>query len=127
VAVPPREPSLGRYSVRPASSTTREFKSPVGASMTRRNTDKMPAHVDETPCSGAVRASSASSPSAVPRRLPPPGAIEEAPLGSREAFVLSLVDGEASLASLGDVSGLGETELRAIVDRLAALKLIALG
>jgi hypothetical protein len=114
VAVPPSEPSVGRYSVRPAASTTREFKSPVGPSMKRRLTDKMPAHVDKK--LDDIR----------PRVLASPEELGRAPLGSREAFVLSLIDGQVSLSSLRDVAGLEDAELTTILDRLVVLKLIAL-
>ena len=52
--------------------------------------------------------------------------IAKAPIDTRSAFVMSLVDGRNTVESLIDMAGMPEAEVRAILDRLARLGLISL-
>ncbi len=53
--------------------------------------------------------------------------IARAPLDTRAAFVLSLVDGRNSTTAIVDMAGMPEEEVKAILDRLARLGLITPG
>lgn len=123
IAVTPSVAPAGRYSVRPATSQTREFKSPLEGGGTRRPTAKMPAHVEEA--RAAAGAPAITSEGAV-RRRDPGHALEQAPLGSREAFVLSHVEGSTSVSSLIDVTAMSESEVLAIIERLVGLGLLSI-
>lgn len=52
--------------------------------------------------------------------------IAQAPIDTRAAFVLSLVDGRNTTSAIVDMSGMREDEVKAILDRLARLGLISL-
>jgi hypothetical protein len=61
-----------------------------------------------------------SSPKLVASR----GMIAKAPIDTRAAFVLSLVDGRNTVDALVDMSGMHEEEVKAILERLTRLGLI---
>jgi hypothetical protein len=50
--------------------------------------------------------------------------LAAAPIDPRDAFLLSFIDGKLSVASLVDVSGMGEGEVMAILARLRRLGII---
>lgn len=52
--------------------------------------------------------------------------IAKAPIDSRSAFVLSLVDGRNTVSAILDMSGMPADEVNAILARLARLGLISL-
>lgn len=71
----------------------------------------------------AVKLAAGGRPS-VPRLAASRTAVAQAPLGAREAFVLSLVDGQSGVPAIVDMSGMPEEEVRGILDRLGRLGLI---
>jgi hypothetical protein len=62
----------------------------------------------------------------VPQPIAAKVAIEKAPLDTRSAFILSLIDGVNDIESLVDVSGMSAGDVQAILQRLARLGLISL-
>jgi hypothetical protein len=62
----------------------------------------------------------------VPRRVALAGDVASAPLDARDGFILSLVDGALPVHSLVDIAGIPEHEVRAILERLEQLGIIAL-
>jgi hypothetical protein len=62
---------------------------------------------------------------AKPRVVKSRADLASAPLGPREAFLLSLVDGKLNVGSLMDVSGMDEDEVSEILARLRRLGIIA--
>lgn len=89
-----------------------------------RDTNRMPACLAETGAATAALTGGRARTSIV-RKVREPDARAE-PLSTREAQVLSLVDGNLSLRSLVDVSGMPENDVRMILDNLARLGVIAL-
>jgi hypothetical protein len=61
----------------------------------------------------------------VPRILASKAVIETAPLDARAAFVLSLVDGTATVDAIVDSAGMPAEEAKTILARLARLGLIS--
>ncbi len=61
-----------------------------------------------------------------PKPLASSATVAAAPIDSRAAFVLSLVDGRNNEGTIVDMSGMPEEEVHAILARLARLGLIAL-
>ncbi len=49
-----------------------------------------------------------------------------APIDSRDAFVLSLVDGKMSISAIVDMAGMPPGDVAAILDRLARLGILSL-
>src|SRR5262249_21345645 len=125
-AIAPELAQPGRYSVRPGRRETREFTSPEtrpGATEVRRQTTRMPSFAGLRRAAALLTSTKASA--MRPRRLPAPATLREQ-LESREAYVLSLLDGELSLQSLLDVTAMNATDLGPILDRLVALGLASL-
>lgn len=52
--------------------------------------------------------------------------INKAPLDSRDAFVLQLIDGTLSLSDLADVSGVSKADIEGILARLVRLGIITM-
>jgi CRP-like cAMP-binding protein len=53
--------------------------------------------------------------------------LKNAKIDSKDAFILSLLDGKLDLAGLEDVAGLPREELSRILERLEGLGLVKLG
>ncbi len=60
-----------------------------------------------------------------PKIVATPSMISSAPLDSRSAFVLSLVDGTSDVAAIVDAAGMASEEVLGILARLARLGLIS--
>jgi hypothetical protein len=74
----------------------------------------------------AVKLARSSRRESAPRLVASRAVIAKAPIDTRAAFVLSLVDGRNTVDALVDMSGMPEDEVKAILSRLARLGLIAL-
>jgi hypothetical protein len=74
----------------------------------------------------AVAIASKAMPSFAPKLLKTGGELTSAPLDSRDAFVISLIDGTMSMQAIVDISGMPRAEMAAILDRLVQLGIIAL-
>lgn len=61
-----------------------------------------------------------------PKVLASRALIAKAPIDTRAAFVLSLVDGRNTVDAIIDMAGMPEDEVRAILGRVARLGLISL-
>lgn len=68
-----------------------------------------------------------SSLEVVPRPSKARSDLSSAPIGPKEAFVLSLVDGSMSIGSIVDMSAMPEPDVVEILDRLRRLGLVSLG
>lgn len=87
----------------------------------------MPACVEELGLVTALMLDGGVSAALKPRRRPDASnTVAAAPLDSREAYVLSLLDGELSVQSLVDITAIPRAELAAILDRLVGLGLVTL-
>ncbi len=62
----------------------------------------------------------------VPRRAMARREVVKMPLDHREGFVLALIDGETTIRTLVDLSGMPEPEVCAVIERLIALRVIVL-
>lgn len=67
------------------------------------------------------RAVAAAAPKLRPRRE-----LEDLPIGHRDAFVLSLIDGKTSVEVIVDLAAMPACEVLAILDRMAALGVVSL-
>lgn len=75
----------------------------------------------------AARFGAPTSSSVRPRLVRSRKELAGAPIDHRDAFVMSLVDGQMSVAMLVDVAGMPEEELVAILTRLRRLGIISYG
>lgn len=89
-----------------------------------RRADRKSVRIDEV--GDGVFEYSAAPDEVRPRMLKERKALAGAPIDHRDAFVLSLIDGRITVATLVDVAGMPEPELRTILARLARLGIIAL-
>lgn len=64
--------------------------------------------------------------STAPKALKTRGELTDAPIDSRDAYVLSLVDGKLSVPAIVDIAGMPEREIVAILERLARLGIVSL-
>ena len=74
----------------------------------------------------AVKLARTTRRESAPKLLASRAVIAKAPIDTRAAFVLSLVDGRNTATAIVDMSGMLEDEVRAILERLARLGLISL-
>jgi hypothetical protein len=74
----------------------------------------------------AVAIASKAAPSFAPKLLKTRGELTSAPIDSRDAFVISLIDGEMSVQAIVDIAGMPRADVGAILDRLVQLGIIAL-
>lgn len=74
----------------------------------------------------AVKLARTSRRETAPKLLASRALIAKAPIDTRAAFVLSLVDGRNTVDAIVDMSGMVEGEVKAILARLSRLGLIAL-
>jgi hypothetical protein len=92
---------------------------------TRRKRSHRPAVVVDDVGDAAVKLARTLCDGA-PKPLGSRDMIARAPIDTRAAFVLSLVDGRNAVEALVDMSGMPDEEVRAILARLARLGLISL-
>lgn len=61
-----------------------------------------------------------------PKLLATRASLTAAPVDSRDAFLISLVDGRTPFPAIVDASGMPDADVKAILERLACLGLVAL-
>jgi hypothetical protein len=117
-------------------TTTRSFESdpppekrpswePEAGTGTRpRKQSRPPVQVDDVG-RAAVRIAGARRQSA-PKLLASRAVLSRAPIDSRAAFLLSMIDGQNSVDALVDATGMDRQEVRTILERCARLGLIEL-
>ncbi|MBX3208982.1 MAG: hypothetical protein KF764_28375 [Labilithrix sp.] len=118
-SVPPR-------SDRPSARKTASWE-PEATTGTRRKarSARPPVTVDDVGAA-AVKLARTTRRESAPKLLASRALIAKAPIDTRAAFVLSLIDGRNTVDAIVDMSGMPEDEVKAILDRLARLGLIAL-
>jgi hypothetical protein len=107
-----------------ASTKRAKWDANEPATETRKRSERTAVTVDEVGAGAAklARTQRESAPKLVASRA----VIAKAPIDTRAAFVLSLVDGRNTVDAIIDASGMLEPEVRTILDRLARLGIIAL-
>jgi hypothetical protein len=91
----------------------------------RRRSHRLPVKVDEVGAA-AVKLARTTRRESAPELVASRATVAKAPIDSREAFVLSLVDGRNTVDAIVDMSGMSADEVNAILARLARLGLISL-
>lgn len=115
----------------PSSRSERPRKTaswePEATTGTRRKPrpSRPPVTVDDVGAA-AVKLARTTRRESAPKLLASRAVIARAPIDTRAAFVLSLIDGRNTVDAIVDMSGMLEDEVKAILDRLARLGLIAL-
>ncbi len=111
---------------RPAARTTTSWE-PEATTGTRRRqrSNRPPVTVDEVGAA-AVKLARTTRRETAPKVLASRALIAKAPIDTRAAFVLSLVDGRNTVDAIIDMAGMPEDEVRAILERVARLGLISL-
>ncbi len=87
--------------------------------------DRPPVSVDEVGAA-AVKLARTGRHEIAPRVAASRQRISKAPIDTRAAFVLALVDDRNTIDAIIDMSGMVEDEVRAILERLIRLGLISL-
>jgi hypothetical protein len=90
----------------------------------RRPRTRPPVRVDDVG-DVAVAIASRAMLSVAPKVLATRAEVSAAPIDSRDAFVLSLIDGKMTVPQIVDVSGMPHKQLAAIVERLVQLGIVA--
>jgi hypothetical protein len=130
---PPKVSS--KPSGRPSKAMTRQAPKskswkPEATTGTRRKYEgpnRPPVQVDEVGAAAVKIARGGIRESGAPKLAASRAMIAQAPIDSRSAFVLSLIDGRNTVDSLIDTAAMPEAELRTILARLERLGLITLG
>jgi hypothetical protein len=97
---------------------------PPTGTRSKERTIRPPVTVDEVGVAAVKIARSRRE--GAPKLIASRAVIAKAPIDTRAAFVLSLVDGRNTATAIVDMSGMLEDEVKAILDRLARLGLISL-
>lgn len=109
------------------STVSWENEAPTGTRR-KRNTNRPPVSVDEVG-PAAVKLARKSSPAtrtdSAPKLIASRATIAKAPIDTRSAFIMSLIDGRNTVDALVDMSGMPEDEVKGILDRLVRLGLIS--
>ena len=110
-----------------AIDAERESAPPASAEKvsTRRARTRQPVRVDDFG-DAAVAIASRAVPSFAPKLLKSDAEMSAAPLDHRDAFVLSLIDGQMTVEQIVDASGMARPAVAAILDRLVQLGIVAL-
>ncbi len=97
-----------------------------GTGMRRKErSGRPPVTVDEVGAA-AVKLARTTRRDSAPKPIGSRAMIAKAPIDTRAAFVLSLVDGRNTMDAIIDMSGMLEEEVKPILERLARLGLISL-
>ncbi|GEM_PF-2427704 len=91
----------------------------------RKRSNRPPVTVDEVGAA-AVKLARTTRREGAPKLVASRATVAKAPIDSRAAFVLSLVDGRNTASAIVDMSGMPAEEVNAILARLARLGLIEL-
>jgi hypothetical protein len=124
-----RNPPAATNSSRPSQGPRRataswEAESPTGTR--RKRSGRPPVTVDEVGVAAVKLARTTRRQDSAPKLVASRGMVSKAPIDTRAAFVLSLIDGRNTVDAIVDMSGMNEDEVKAILDRLARLGLISL-
>jgi hypothetical protein len=94
----------------------------------RTRTSRPPVRVDEVGEAAVAIAAKRGRASAVaaPTLLKTRRELESAPINHRDAFILSLIDGNTSVQGVVDLAAMPDGEVRGILERLAGLGIISL-
>jgi hypothetical protein len=113
------------HSDRPSARRTASWE-PEAPTGTRRKDRSLrpPVTVDEVGVAAVKIARTRRE--GAPKLIASRGVVAKAPIDTRAAFVLSLVDGRNTESAIVDMSGMLEDEAKAILERLARLGLISL-
>jgi hypothetical protein len=127
--VPASAPPRGRYSSQPADEIVVPSAPPTSIKATLRGTpgkdtlrrsQRQSIREDDVGSTRIVARKEALRPAIVdPKRL------AKAPLGPREAFLLSLIDGTLTVPDLVDAAGMPSAEVTAILERLVRLGIVS--
>lgn len=117
------KPPTARRSWGPDEPLTHTRRRPSSSPPTRSG--RPPVTVDEVG-TAAVKLARTGRRESAPRLVASRSVVAKAPIDTRSAFVLSLVDGRNSYDAIIDMAGMPEDEVKAILERLARLGLIAL-
>jgi hypothetical protein len=109
---------------KPASAPPKSWQ-PESTTGTRRRRSDRPAVAVDQVGEAAVKLARTRRESA-PKLVASRAVISKAPIDTRAAFVLSLVDGRNSVAAIIDMAGMPEAEVKSLLERLARLGLITL-
>lgn len=121
---PPSIQEVAMASQKPSAKPATPHTGSGELSRTTKRADRKSVRIDDV--GEGVLEYSAAPDQVRPRMLKERKALAGAPIDHRDAFVLSLIDGRITVATLVDVAGMPEAELRAILARLARLGIIAL-
>ena len=121
------EPSQAHRSDRPTARRTASWEpeAPTGTRVKRERSNRPPVTVDDVGAA-AVKIARTTRRESAPKLLASRAVIAKAPIDTRAAFVLSLVDGRNTVPAIVDMSGMVEDEVKAILERLGRLGLISL-
>ena len=110
---------------RPRRQTASWGMEPTTGTRARPKGVRSPVTVDEVG-KAAVALARATRRDSAPKLVASRTVVAKAPIDTRAAFVLALVDGRNTVDAILDMSGMPVDEVKAILDRLARLGLIAL-
>jgi hypothetical protein len=113
---PSARPTSKSWKPEATTGKRKKFEGPSG---------RPPVKVDDVGAAAVKLARGGVPESGAPKLAASRAMIAQAPIDSRSAFVLSLVDGRNTVESLIDMAGMPEPEVRAILARLERLGLIS--
>lgn len=120
----PERRATATWEKEPTTGTRR--KSGSAATAGSAGSGRPPLSVDDVGTAAVKLAARAPRRESAPQLLATRGMIAKAPIDTRTAFVLSLVDGRNSVDAIVDMAGMPAEEVKAILARLARLGLVSL-
>lgn len=109
----------------PEKETGLRAKAQPSSSSSSPGRSRPPVTVDEVGAT-ALKIARTTQREGAPKLLASRAIVSKAPIDTRSAFVLSLVDGRNTVGAIVDMSGMPEDEVKSILERLARLGLIQL-
>lgn len=122
---PPRRSSLGSARFAPERDTGTRAKPPTPSTPSPARSLRPPVTVDEVGAT-ALKIARSTRREGAPKLVASRAIVARAPIDTRSAFVLSLVDGRNTVDAIVDMAGMPADEVKAILGRLARLGLIEL-
>lgn len=110
---------------RPTARRTISWEPEAKTGTRRKRTNRPAVRVDEVGAA-AVELARSTGRGPAPKVVASRAVVAKAPIDSRAAFVLSLVDGRNTVEAVVDMAGMPEDEVRDTLARLARLGLISL-
>jgi hypothetical protein len=123
VGTPTTPPGRGDQASR--KSVSFEDSEPATGTRRKERSGRPPVTVDEVGPT-AVKLARTTRRDSAPKPIGSRAMVAKAPIDTRAAFVLSLVDGRNTTDAIIDMSGMVEEEVKPILERLARLGLISL-